>query len=87
MFFVYILESISTGKYYIGQTNNLENRLKSHNQDHNKYTSGYKPWKIIFNKKFLTRQEAMVIEKEIKSLKNRELVIKFVNNNQFESFN
>jgi len=83
MFFSYIIESISTGKYYIGQTNNLENRLKSHNQGDNKYTTSYKPWKVLYYKIYSSRQEAMSVEKKLKSLKNRELVIKFANDNQF----
>ena len=83
MFFSYIIESISSGKYYIGQTNNLENRLKSHNQGNNKYTTSCKPWKVLYYKIYSSRQEAMSVEKKLKSLKNRELVIKFANDNQF----
>jgi putative endonuclease len=31
MYFVYILYSSKTNKYYIGSTENVENRLKHHN--------------------------------------------------------
>ncbi|HUW24823.1 MAG TPA: GIY-YIG nuclease family protein [Patescibacteria group bacterium] len=31
MFFVYILRSTKTGKFYTGSTNNLERRLTEHN--------------------------------------------------------
>ncbi|MFN3941656.1 MAG: GIY-YIG nuclease family protein [Flavobacterium sp.] len=31
-YFVYILHSPNYDKYYIGQTNNLEDRLKRHNE-------------------------------------------------------
>lgn len=83
MFFVYILESVEYGKYYIGQTNNLEARLNSHNQGYNRYTKSYRPWKIAFYKQYDRRSEAMNVEKTLKSLKKRELVIKFANENSF----
>ncbi|WP_092824010.1 GIY-YIG nuclease family protein [Algoriphagus faecimaris] len=31
MYFVYILSSPKTNKYYVGSTDNLESRLKHHN--------------------------------------------------------
>ena len=84
MFSVYILKSINYGKYYIGQTNNLDVRLKSHNHGENKYTNPYKPWKVIFHKSYETRAEALEVEKKLKALKKRELVVKFATQNQFE---
>ena len=83
MFYVYILESVNHGKYYIGQTSNLDIRLNSHNKGNNKYTIPYKPWKIIFHKSFKTRSESMAVEKKLKALKKRELVVKFATENQF----
>ena len=32
MYYVYLIESLKDGRYYIGQTNNLEERLKYHNR-------------------------------------------------------
>ena len=84
MFSVYILESTNYAKYYIGQTNNLDFRLKSHNQGENKYTNPYKPWKVIFHKSYETRAETLAVEKKLKALKKRELVVKFAMQNQFE---
>ena len=84
MFSIYILESINYGKYYIGQTNNPYVRLKSHNQGENKYTNPHKPWKVIFHKSYETRAEPLAVEKKLKALKKRELVVKFVTQNQFE---
>jgi len=83
MLFVYILESVNHGKFYIGQTSNLDARLKSHNMGDNKYTKPYKPWEIIFHKSFQTRSESMAVEKKLKALKKRELVVKFAIENQF----
>ena len=38
MYFVYLTESLKDDKYYLGQTNNLEERLKYHNTGRCKYT-------------------------------------------------
>ena len=35
MFFVYILEAAESKRYYIGQTENLEERVNRHNQGKN----------------------------------------------------
>ncbi len=43
MYIVYILYSQSTSKYYTGQTDNLENRLKRHNSGLSLSTKSGKP--------------------------------------------
>lgn len=43
----YILYSCSLGKYYIGQTNDLDKRLQQHNAGHGKYTKHGAPWDLI----------------------------------------
>ncbi|WP_211315893.1 GIY-YIG nuclease family protein [Maribacter polysiphoniae] len=46
-FVVYILYSESLGKYYVGQTNNIQKRLITHNRGGKKYTSKGRPWILI----------------------------------------
>lgn len=41
---VYILFSDKLGTYYVGQTNNIEKRLITHNKGGKKYTSKGIPW-------------------------------------------
>ncbi|WP_188458121.1 GIY-YIG nuclease family protein [Psychroflexus planctonicus] len=36
--YTYILFSEKLNKYYIGQNNNIENRIKQHNNQQEKYT-------------------------------------------------
>ena len=71
MYYVYVLLSLATGKRYIGQTDDLERRLKEHNNpDHNprKFTSKQKgPWKRILPEEYPTRREAMARERWLKS--------------------
>ncbi len=48
MVIVYVLESLSDGIWYIGITERLDSRLKDHNMGKSKFTSGHRPWKIIY---------------------------------------
>jgi putative endonuclease len=70
MFFLYILESISSGKLYIGQTNNLEDRLKRHQENRNLSTKGRGPWELLFSQAFITRSEAFQLEQKLKNWKS-----------------
>jgi len=47
MYTVYIIQSIKNHRYYIGQTSNIENKIKRHNLGQVKSTRNYIPWKII----------------------------------------
>ena len=70
MFFTYILESVSTGQLYIGQTNNIEDRLKRHNSGRNKSTKSKAPWILLHQVSFKTRAEAAQLERKLKRWKN-----------------
>ncbi len=83
MYYVYILESESTGRYYTGQTDNLEARVDRHNKGRNKSTRAYAPWRLKCWKETETRSEAIRIETRLKALKKRESIEKFVLNNDF----
>jgi putative endonuclease len=47
-YFVYILQSEWDGSYYIGHTNNLEERVSRHNRGRSQYTKAKIPWKLIY---------------------------------------
>ena len=65
-FSTYILYSFSLKKFYIGQTNNLVDRLKRHNLKLVKSTKHGAPWQIVYSKGFLSRSEAVILESKIK---------------------
>lgn len=72
MYYTYILKSTSTGKIYIGHTDNLKNRLKEHNTEgKSNYTNKKGPWKIAWSKEFPDRGGAMNFENNLKRLKNK----------------
>lgn len=72
MYWVYVLESETTGKKYTGQTSDLAKRLESHNQGEQIATKHGVPWKLVHLEKYLTRSEAMKREKYLKTGKGRE---------------
>jgi len=53
--FFYILQSESSGKYYIGIFENPDRRLEFHNTIEKDFTSRYCSWRIVFTKEFPDR--------------------------------
>lgn len=80
MFVVYILYSINLNKYYIGQTDNLENRLSRHNAGKVTSTKNGKPWIIKYVEKFNNRNDAYKRELQIKSYKGGRAFKALINN-------
>ncbi len=74
-FKVYILWSESLQKFYVGSTNNLEDRLKRHNSGQSNFTAKGKPWKMIWNFELKERQEAVKLENKIKKRGIRRFLI------------
>jgi putative endonuclease len=72
MFYVYILKSLSDGKYYVGHTNNIERRIEDHNRGKNKSVRNRGPFEIIYKEEFPARLEAIRRERQIKSYKGGE---------------
>ena len=55
--------------YYAGYTNDLEKRIKLHNEGKGaKYTRGRAPVKLIYYESFATKREAMQAEYRFKQL-------------------
>ncbi len=77
-FYTYILYSEAHDRFYIGQTENLTNRLNFHNSGHVRSTKLFAPWIIIGFIEKETRSEAMILEKKLKNL-NRKDLNRFIN--------
>jgi putative endonuclease len=61
---------------YVGYTNNLNKRLILHNTSKGaKFTRG-RLWKLIYKKKYRTKQEALKNEYELKKNRNKRTKIK-----------
>lgn len=72
MFTVYVLYSAGYNKIYIGCSQNLEARLLSHNELGKKgWTLKYRPWKLIYNEEYDTKQQALKRERQLKTPSGR----------------
>jgi putative endonuclease len=79
MYYVYILYSKSHDRLYIGQTNNIENRVKRHNSGYEPSTKSYVPWILIKFFEYETRDEAVKMEKYWKQSNNRRKLRELIN--------
>ncbi len=77
-FYFYILHSEKLGKYYIGSTQNLEDRLRKHNTNHKGFTGKLGDWKIVYHETFDSKTEAYKRELQIKSWKSRVAIEKLI---------
>ncbi len=71
-FYVYLIATNNKKKIttYVGYTNNLERRVKLHNEGKGaKFTRGRK-WKILYSEKFKTKNEAIKAEHKLKKNRN-----------------
>ena len=68
MHFVYILRSQKDKtKLYIGSTQDLEGRIKEHNQGKSQYSKIYAPWELEVCIQFKTQNLAASFERYLKS--------------------
>ena len=66
MFTVYVLRC-KDGSFYIGQTADLDKRLKLHAKGHVKWTASRLPVDLVHSESFETREDAVKREKALKS--------------------
>ena len=74
MFFVYILQ-YPLGRLYIGQTSDLQLRLRRHNEGKVFSTKDGGPWQLIYSESFATRSAAMTQERRLKAVKNKKALM------------
>ena len=77
-FVICVLHSRSVEKYYIGQTINLDRRLKDHNSGLSNYWKVGIPWDLVFTKSFNSRSEAMKYETFLKAKKSKSFIDKLI---------
>ena len=70
MFHLYILQSETTGRFYVGHCENLLTRFDQHRNGHNKSTRGRGPWWMPYWEAHPSRSAAMAREHEIKAKKS-----------------
>jgi putative endonuclease len=70
MGFLYILQSNTTSRFYVGSTDNLERRVKEHEDGKCISTRNRGPWTLVYSEKFNEVAEARGREYEIKRWKS-----------------
>ncbi len=67
LYYVYILKC-SDNSYYIGITNNVDQRVAQHNEgyDHQSYTYTRRPVELVYSEMFTEVLQAIAREKQIK---------------------
>jgi len=88
MFCVYVVKN-ENNKIYIGQTADLEKRLKRHNgllrNKPSSFTSRNKGnWRLIYKEEFKTRKEAIDREKQLKTYRGRKFIKELILGRNFE---
>jgi len=72
IFWAYVLEN-STGKFYVGSTDDLERRLGEHNdatRGTKTFTHKNGSWRLVWSEPHPTRAAAMARERQIKNMKS-----------------
>jgi putative endonuclease len=78
MHYLYILKSEETGKYYIGESCDVEKRLEKHTSGKTSYGKRNNKVKLVFKKTLGNRSEAKKLESFLKRQKSRKFIDKFI---------
>lgn len=76
-FYVYVLQSLKSSKFYTGSTSDLRKRFTEHQNNRSTYTKGRGPFQLIYYEASLHEEDARARETFLKSgmgkkyLKNR----------------
>jgi len=75
--FVYVLQN-EIGKFYIGSTVDLKDRIKHHLGGYTPSTKRLGDLKLVFSQKYQTLKEARSIEVKLKKLKRHDYIANIV---------
>lgn len=67
MYYIYILKSTIDHQFYTGYTNNLESRIKLHNEGKVRSTANRLPFKLVYYEACLNQQDATHREQYLKT--------------------
>jgi putative endonuclease len=74
MGFVYILQSETSGRFYVGSTDHLIRRFSEHRRGKVRATHNRGPWTVAYWERYGTLAEARRREYEIKQWKSSKMV-------------
>ena len=82
MWHVYVLRSNTHPFLYIGSTNDIQRRLKEHNDGISVSTAPYKPFTLLVYMSFPSEHQARSLEKYFKTGSGRTILKKRILNNE-----
>ena len=85
MFYVNIIQSSSSGRWYYGFTTELIGRLDAHNNGLNRSTIAGRPWHYIFQRPFDKETDARLFENYLKRTRNKQYIRLVFAQHRFES--
>lgn len=66
--FIYVLRSVrNPARYYTGLTENVAQRLATHNSGGSQHTRHHRPWELVVSLEFATESSAVAFEKYLKT--------------------
>ena len=65
-YYVYLLQSRKTNRFYIGYTNSLKRRLGQHNNGEVLSTKSSIPYELVYFEGFKSKKDALAREKKLK---------------------
>ena len=75
----YILFSSSLNKYYVGHTlDDIEQRLRRHNSNHQGFTGSVPDWQLVYTEKYKSKNEAFSRERQVKAWKSRRMIERLI---------
>lgn len=78
MAFLYVLQSQSSRRFYIGSTTELERRLAEHARDQTSSTRKRGPWRLVYQEQFPTLSAARRRERQLKAWKSHKAVAELI---------
>ncbi|OAV44433.1 GIY-YIG nuclease family protein [Lewinella sp. 4G2] len=80
MSWVYIIQSETDGKYYVGYTKDLATRVKTHNEGGSNWTKAKGPWVLRYSEEFEDHTEARKREIRLKKAKSHKYLSWLIEN-------
>jgi len=69
--YLYIIQSLADGSYYVGSTQDVDNRVERHNQGRSQYTKSKRPWQLVHFEECSNKSDAIKRENQIKKRKSK----------------
>lgn len=79
MYYVYIIKSVTTGRFYVGSTSRVGLRVEYHNKGWSRATKGRRPWVLVHTEKYEDKSTGLKREREIKTWKSSKLIESLIN--------